>query len=418
MIEQRQGLIDSIRKKFMHVETCPFEGERIFFENAGGSLRLKSVVETSALYASYPDNQGRENDASKALVKSIETGKAKMKLFFNADRGDVMVGESGTELLFRLIRTAATELPERGVMLSSTLEHPASMSAMKKWAKNTHRDHLIVKHNNETGTVDERAYIKKLTSNVRVVSIVHTSPVTGMTVDLEKITKEVRNVAPECIIIVDGIQHSSHGAIDVQKYDIDGYVVSPYKMFSRHGYGVAWASERLCALNKEQLADGPAQNWELGTRDAGSYATFSDVVDYLDWLGSNFTNSKSVRERLEASSIAIKSHERELVNLLLHGSENLIGLIKNEKIKIIGDLTSTSREGVVSFYLKNNPSSLIVEKLRQRKIRVHIRKDDHYCGNILRPLNQKDCIRFSICHYNSKAEVIEFLKAINEISAH
>ncbi len=418
MIEQRQGLIDSIRKKFMHVETCPFEGERIFFENAGGSLRLKSVVETSALYASYPDNQGRENDASKALVKSIETGKAKMKLFFNADRGDVMVGESGTELLFRLIRTAATELPERGVMLSSTLEHPASMSAMKKWAKNTHRDHLIVKHNNETGTVDERAYIKKLTSNVRVVSIVHTSPVTGMTVDLEKITKEVRNVAPECIIIVDGIQHSSHGAIDVQKYDIDGYVVSPYKMFSRHGYGVAWASERLCALNKEQLADGPAQNWELGTRDAGSYATFSDVVDYLDWLGSNFTNSKSVRERLEASSIAIKSHERELVNLVLHGSENLIGLIKNEKIKIIGDLTSTSREGVVSFYLKNNPSSLIVEKLRQRKIRVHIRKDDHYCGNILRPLNQKDCIRFSICHYNSKAEVIEFLKAINEISAH
>ena len=78
----------------MHVETCPFEGERIFFENAGGSLRLKSVVETSALYASYPDNQGRENDASKSLVKSIENGKAKMRLFFNSDRGDVIVGES------------------------------------------------------------------------------------------------------------------------------------------------------------------------------------------------------------------------------------------------------------------------------------------------------------------------------------
>ena len=402
----------------MYVETCPFEGERIFFENAGGSLRLKSVVETSALYASYPDNQGRENEASKALVRSIENGKSKMRLFFNADRGDVIVGESGTELLFRLIRTAALELPRGGTMLSSTLEHPASMSAMKKWAKNTLRSHIIVEHDDELGIVDERAYLKKLTRDVRVVSIVHTSPVTGMTVDLEKITKEVRNVTPDCIIIVDGIQHSSHGAIDVQKYDIDGYVVSPYKMFSRHGYGVAWASDRLCALGKEQLVGGPSQNWELGTRDAGSYATFSDVVDYLDWLGSNFTNSESARERLEASSVAIKSHEQELVNLALHGSENLVGLIKNEQIEIIGDLASNSREGVVSFFLKNNPSSLIVEKLRQRKIRVHIRKDDHYCGNILRPLNQKDCIRFSICHYNSKAEVIEFLKAINEISAH
>ena len=402
----------------MHVETCPFEGERIFFENAGGSLRLKSVVETSALYASYPDNQGRENEASKALVRSIENGKAKMRLFFNADRGDVIVGESGTELLFRLIRTAALELPRGGAMLSSTLEHPASMSAMKKWAKNTQRNLIIVEHDDGLGTVDEKAYLKKLTSDVRVVSVVHTSPVTGMTVDLEKITREVRNVTPECIIIVDGIQHSSHGAIDVQKYDIDGYVVSPYKMFSRHGYGVAWASDRLCALGKEQLVGGPYQNWELGTRDAGSYATFSDVVDYLEWLGSNFTNSESARERLEASAVAIKSHEQELVNLALHGSENLVGLIKNEKIEIIGDLTSTSREGVVSFYLKNNPSSLIVEKLRKRKIRVHIRKDDHYCGNILGPLNQKDCIRFSICHYNSKAEVIAFLKAINEISAH
>ena len=402
----------------MHVETCPFEGERIFFENAGGSLRLKSVVETSALYASYPDNQGRENEASKALVRSIENGKDKMRLFFNADRGDVIVGESGTELLFRLIRTAALELPRGGTMLSSTLEHPASMSAMKKWAKNTQRNHIIVEHDDGLGTVDEKAYLKKLTSGVRVVSVVHTSPVTGMTVDLEKITREVRNIAPDCIIIVDGIQHSSHGAIDVQKYDIDGYVVSPYKMFSRHGYGVAWVSDRLCALGKEQLVGGPSQNWELGTRDAGSYATFSDVVDYLDWLGSNFTNSDSARERLEASSLAIKSHEQELVNLALHGSENLVGLIKNEQIEIIGDLASTSREGVVSFYLKNNPSSLIVEKLRQRKIRVHIRKDDHYCGNILKPLNQKDCIRFSICHYNSKAEVIEFLKAINEISAY
>ena len=418
MIEQRQGLMESIRKKFMHVETCPFEGERIFFENAGGSLRLKSVVETSALYASYPDNQGRENEASKALVRSIENGKDKMRLFFNADRGDVIVGESGTELLFRLIRTAALELPRGGTMLSSTLEHPASMSAMKKWAKNTQRNHIIVEHDDGLGTVDEKAYLKKLTSDVRVVSVVHTSPVTGMTVDLEKITREVRNIAPDCIIIVDGIQHSSHGAIDVQKYDIDGYVVSPYKMFSRHGYGVAWVSDRLCALGKEQLVGGPSQNWELGTRDAGSYATFSDVVDYLDWLGSNFTNSDSARERLEASSLAIKSHEQELVNLALHGSENLIGLIKIEQIEIIGDSASTSREGVVSFYLKNNPSSLIVEKLRQRKIRVHIRKDDHYCGNILKPLNQKDCIRFSICHYNSKAEVIEFLKAINEISAY
>ena len=116
MVEENSQLVAQIRNKFLNVDNCPISGRRIFFENAGGSLRLKSVVETSALYASYPDNQGRENDASKSLVKSIETGKAKMRLFFNANRGDVLVGESGTELLFRLIRTAALELPEGGKM--------------------------------------------------------------------------------------------------------------------------------------------------------------------------------------------------------------------------------------------------------------------------------------------------------------
>ena len=415
MIEQQQGLIESIREKFMHVEECPFEGRRIFFENAGGSLRLKSVAETSALYASYPDNQGRDNDASRALMEAIEHGKKKMRLFFNASSGKVFVGESGTELLFRLIRTASLGAEKKGKMISSTLEHPASMSAMKKWADHTDRPHVLVEHNNKTGTVDIKQYVVKITNDLRVASIVHTSPVTGMSLDVRAIVKKIRSVSPDSLIIVDGIQHSSHGGIDIDSYDIDGYVVSPYKMFSRHGYGVAWASDRLSNMQKEQLVNGPAENWELGTRDTGTYATFSDVVDYLEWLGSNFTKSKSAREKLNAASKAINSHEREIVSLIINGNQKTLGLSAIKTIKIIGKSSLEPREGVISFYVEGIRSNLIVEKLRQKNIRVHIRKNDHYCGNILNPLNLKDCIRLSICHYNSKKEAVEFLKAINQI---
>src|SRR5690606_11233262 len=52
------ALLSEIRDRFAHVDTCPFEGERVFFENAGGALTLKSVVETSAKMAAIPDNQG------------------------------------------------------------------------------------------------------------------------------------------------------------------------------------------------------------------------------------------------------------------------------------------------------------------------------------------------------------------------
>jgi cysteine desulfurase / selenocysteine lyase len=66
MLTEKPGLMDAIRGRFAHVDTCPFDGPRVFFENAGGALTLNSVVETSAKFAAIPDNQGRDNPAAQA----------------------------------------------------------------------------------------------------------------------------------------------------------------------------------------------------------------------------------------------------------------------------------------------------------------------------------------------------------------
>lgn len=47
-------LLTRIRDRFAHVDICPFQGERVFFENAGGALTLKSVVETSGFTPPFP----------------------------------------------------------------------------------------------------------------------------------------------------------------------------------------------------------------------------------------------------------------------------------------------------------------------------------------------------------------------------
>ena len=64
-----QPLMQQIRDRFCHVDNCPYQGPRIFFENAGGSLTLKSVVEVNTQLAGIPDNQGRDNPASRELVR-------------------------------------------------------------------------------------------------------------------------------------------------------------------------------------------------------------------------------------------------------------------------------------------------------------------------------------------------------------
>ncbi len=47
------------------------------------------------------------------------------------------------------------------------------------------------------------------------------------------ISKAIRSVAPDCVIIVDGIQHAAHGQLDLAAYDVDGYAIAPYKVFFR-----------------------------------------------------------------------------------------------------------------------------------------------------------------------------------------
>lgn len=417
-IASKPEMLEEIRSRFAHVDECPITGPRIFFENAGGALTLKSVVETSARFAAIPDNQGRQNAASGKLMEVIAKGKDDIRTFFNATGGVTFIGESGTELLFRLVSTAAMQTHESGVILGSTLEHPATRSACERWAGLSGKQHMLALHDNETGTVTANDYAPYISPNVKIATIIHTSPVTGMGVDVASIARAIRAQSPEAIIVVDGIQHASHGGIDVDALGVDAYVISPYKVFSRHGYGIAWISERFMNMPHNQIIGNPTTAWELGTRDTGSYATFSNVVDYFEWLGGHFTMSTDKRERIVAAGGAIHEHEKMLTDALLFGTGNLKGLAEMEQVELIGGTENPAREGLVSLCVKHLETSLVVDALEKAGIRVHIRKADAYSGSVLKPLGLDDCVRVSLCHYNSEQEVARFLAAMAEIIEH
>ncbi|WP_425046859.1 aminotransferase class V-fold PLP-dependent enzyme [Primorskyibacter sp. S87] len=409
-------LLNKVRDRFAQVEECPVQGPRIFFENAGGALTLKSVVETSTQYAAIPDNQGRDNPGSHELVRVISKAREDMRLLMNAPSGQFFVGESGTELLFRLIMNSCLGTVP-GLVLGSTLEHPATRSACHRWAKIAHHRHILVEHDNQMGTVQPEEYAAAVTPETVVATIVHTSPVTGIGVDVSAIAAEIRNVSPHCLILVDGIQHAAHGQIDIESYGIDAYVISPYKAFSRHGYGLAWISDRMTQIPHDGLLDGPSDNWEMGTRDTGAYATLTDVAGYLEWLGAQVSDAKDRRELFVAAGHAIRAQEKALTDAMIDGVGNLPGLREFERVQIIGGVENPAREGLVSLVVDGFESVDLVRILNEQGIRTHLRKDDHYSGNILTPLGLKSCIRVSMCHYNSKQEVARFLAVMKDIAS-
>ena len=410
-------LLENIRGQFAQIDSCPVQGQRVFFENAGGALTLNKIVDTSAKYAAIPDNQGRDNPGSHELVRVIDKAKQDLRAFMNAPKGQFFVGESGTELIFRLVMNACLGTAKDGVVLGSTIEHPATRSACARWAPISGKEHVLITHDDAKGLVTADAYTSHISKDTRVATILHTSPVTGMGMDVAAIAKAIRAVSPDCFIIVDGIQHAAHGQIDISAYDVDGYVISPYKMFSRHGYGLAWISERMAALPHDSLVGGPAENWELGTRDTGAYATMSDVVDYIEWLGSQVCDSDDQRTRFEAAGNAIHDHEQVLTDTMIHGTGNLPGLAEMAHVHIIGGVDNPAREGLVSIYVDGIDSKDVVARLNSEGVRTHLRKADHYSGNVLDPLGLDSCIRVSMCHYNSAAEVAQFLGVMKNITS-
>ena len=418
-------LMDEIRAQFAQVDSCPEQGARIFFENAGGALTLNAVAQTSAQYAAIPDNQGRANAGSEELVRVIDTARADMAELMNAPSGQFFVGESGTELIFRLVMNAClAAMPEptpktgqaAGHVLGSTLEHPATRSAAARWSKVAGLEHKLIAHDDATGTILAEEYARAVTPNTRVATIVHTSPVTGMGVDVAACAKAIRATAPACIIIVDGIQHAAHGRIDLKSYGVDGYVISPYKAFSRHGYGLAWISDKMTDLPHDALIDGPEGNWEMGTRDTGAYATLSDVAAYLDWLGGQVSDATDRRARFVAAGEAIQAHEKALTDAMISGIGNLPGLDQMEGVTLIGGADNPAREGLVSLRVDKVASVDLVAHLNAQGIRTHLRKADHYSGNILTPLGMDACVRVSMCHYNSLDEVRRFLAVMKDVT--
>ena len=115
------------------------------------------------------------------------------------------------------------------------------------------------------------------------------------------------------------------------------------------------------------------------------------------------------------TSLIREPSRKNLTETMIFGYGNIPGLSQINKVNIIGGLDNPAREGLVSIYVDDMPSGEIVKKLNNEGIRTHLRKADHYSGNILNPLKQDSCVRVSLCHYNSIEEVNQFLIAIKEI---
>ena len=121
------------------------------------------------------------------------------------------------------------------------------------------------------------------------------------------------------------------------------------------------------------------------------------------------------QDRIKAAGRAIHEYESNLTNAMINGIGNLPGLRDMDHVTILAGADNPAREGLVSIVVDGVPSEQVVEHLNQQGIRTHTRKADHYSGNVLGPLGLDDCIRISLCHYNTEQEIAQLLAIVPDL---
>lgn len=411
-------LLREIRSRFMHVESEPGIGKRIFFENGGGSLTLRSVIDIQNETAALPANAGRDNAGSHMVEKYIADGTRAVKDFLHVDSGIVVSCESTTSHAYRIIEAATAHAKPGSNVVCSDLDHACFYDATAYYADKKSLARRVVPMDTETGVVTADAFLKHVDQDTSLVSVIHASNITGGKNDLRAIAEGIRKKAPDAYIIADGAQHVQHATADVAELGVDSYVFSAYKAFSCPSYAFAYISERAASLPHTRLAGKNPTDWNLGTRDQSAYACFAKVVEYLCWLGEQIgaanCESSDRRAIIKAAYDAIESHELALGQRLLHGAGGAPGLLHHTAVQVFGNKNlSRDREAVFAFRVDGMSAKDVVKYFVQRGVIVHDRTNDAYSGHTLGRLGVDAIVRVSLAHYNTCEEVEQFLVILN-----
>ena len=87
-------------------------------------------------------------------------------------------------------------------------------------------------------------------------------------------------------------------------------------------------------------------------------------------------------------------------------------------VMVYGEISALElREPCITFNVKGMASAAVVSYLDKNGIWAHNRVSDAYSRHTLQALGIEECVRVSLAHYNSPAEVEAFLGALERVAS-
>ncbi|MBQ9563505.1 MAG: aminotransferase class V-fold PLP-dependent enzyme [Lachnospiraceae bacterium] len=409
--------LQEIRSKFYYVDRDYEGNHRLFFDNAGGSLRLKAAQEAFARIAAIPDASDHSNRVARYLDDVEKTGrKDLLEVLFGAKSGVLYPSYTASQIMMEVGRVIAANAKGSNVV-TTTLEHPSAYDAMTLAAEQSGRELRVAKVNPATGGVDADEIISLIDENTAIVCCMAASNISGYIYDVEKVFAAAREKNPEAYLICDAVQHAPHGVLAPEKIGADLMHFAPYKFFGIRGFGVGYLSERAAKLFHNRLLGTAEDNWDLGSPAPAHYAAISEIIGYVCSLGEKVLGEADRRTLFAKGMERIADHERALLEIMLNGTEKVCGLRQMQGLKVQMDGQDLrTRDFIIGIEFENmTPQEAVAAYDAKGVITFERTKDSIYSSRMVRAFGSQGVVRVSPLHVNTAEEMEEFLQITQEL---
>ncbi len=386
--------IQDIRSQFPILDQQVNGRPLVYLDSAATSQKPYRVIETlEKYYKEYNSNVHRGvHTLGTRATDGYEGAREKTRKFINAASAEEVIFTRGTTTALNTIAVgyAREKLTAGDEIVISFMEHHSNIIPWQQVAKRTGAT-LKYMPLQEDGTISLEDARSTITSNTKIVSIMHVSNVLGVINPI----KELAEIAHQngAIMVVDGAQSAPHMKIDVQDLNCDFFAFSGHKMCGPTGIGVLYGKKHLLEnmepvefggemIDFVELQDSTWKElpwkFEAGTPIIAGAIGLGAAIDFLEDIGLENINA----------------HDRKLA---LYASERLAEI---EGIKIFGP---KERTGLVTFTIDDVHPHDVATVLDADGIAV---RAGHHCAQpLMKWLKVSSTARASFYLYNSEDDI-------------
>ncbi len=376
----------------------------IYFDNACMSLKPIQVIEKiNEYYKEYSACAGRSaHKLALRVEEEVAKSREELRKLVNAKKQEEIIFTRNTTEGINLVANSIG-LKQGDKVIISDKEHNSNLLPWLKLRKNGIK--VNISEGNPDGTFNLENFKKLISEKTKIVSMVFTSNVDGVTNPVKEISKITHD--NNALLLVDGAQTVPSHEVDVKNLGVDFLAFSGHKMLGPTGTGVLYGKKELLEKMEQFIIGGETvinstygsyevedlpMKFEAGLQDYAGIIGLGEACRYLKKIGLK----------------KIEEHEIKLNKLI---SEQLI---KNEKIMLIGPEPAEQRSGIFSFNIKGmNPHH--VAKILENSKNIMTRSGMHCVHSWFNSKKIEGSVRASMYLYNTQEEANILVSEVKKI---